>query len=501
MWMHLFALWALRDLAGLPISPWAVLIFVFGGSLLAAVNHTRIEVKIPYLFNSLEHDTHHRFSSYNYAQYTQLFDWMVGTFKEWSEPPALPQRATPAPPLATLPSCPKGDAPAVCVVTGGSGLVGARLVAMLLERGAQRVLSLDLTLPPPLPPSSPRLRHAVCDITSAAAEEELAGHFEGASAVFHCAALVGPGFPAAAYWAVNAGGTAAVTAAAARAGVRVLVLTSSPTILLKGGDVRNAGEADLVAPATPQEHLHEYSRSKAEGTWAGLRAARAAGIAACAVAPHQVYGPRDRLFLPALLRAARGGLLRVFGPGDNLISLCHVDNCAHAHILAAGALRRGDRGVEGELFLVTDTGAVYLWDAISAAAEQCGLGSLENRCHLSPPLLYAAAYASAAVSAVMTAVAGGRSTTFTPFAVRMLLIDRWFDVSKAVKRLGYRPLVSFQREWPRVVAAAWERIQEGQPAALEVGTAAAAAVPPAVGAPCAALKGRSSSAAKRRSYP
>jgi nucleoside-diphosphate-sugar epimerase len=26
-----------------------------------------------------------------------------------------------------------------------------------------------------------------------------------------------------------------------------------------------------------------------------------------AVAPHQVYGPRDRLFLPALLRAARGG--------------------------------------------------------------------------------------------------------------------------------------------------------------------------------------------------
>lgn len=494
--MHLYALWALRDLAGLPISPWAVLFFVFGGSLLAAVNHSRIEVKIPYLFNSLEHDTHHRFSQYNYAQYTQFFDWVVGTFKEWSEPPALPQRATPAPPLPTLPSAPKGDAPAVCVVTGGSGLVGARLVSMLLERGAQRVLSLDLTLPPSSPSSS-RLRHALCDITSAAAEEELAGHFEGASAVFHCAALVGPGFPAAAYWAVNAEGTAAVTAAAARAGVRVLVLTSSPTILLKGGDVLNAAEADLQAPATPQEHLHEYSRSKAEGTWAGLRAARAAGIAACAVAPHQVYGPMDRLFLPALLRAARGGLLRVFGPGDNLISLCHVDNCAHAHILAAGALGRGDKGVEGELFVVTDTGAVYLWDAISSAAEQCGLGRLENRCHLSPPLLYAAAYASAAVSAVRTAVVGGKSTTFTPFAVRMLLINRWFDVSKAVKRLGYRPLVSFQREWPRVVAAAWERIQEGQPAAPEAEAAAAAAVP--VVAPGAAIKGRSSSAAKRRS--
>ena len=39
--------------------------------------------------------------------------------------------------------------PAVCAVTGGTGFVGARLVEMLVERGAKRVRVLDVVPPPP----------------------------------------------------------------------------------------------------------------------------------------------------------------------------------------------------------------------------------------------------------------------------------------------------------------------------------------------------------------
>lgn len=38
--------------------------------------------------------------------------------------------------------------PANCVVTGGSGFVGQRLVEMLVERGAQRVVSFDVAPKP-----------------------------------------------------------------------------------------------------------------------------------------------------------------------------------------------------------------------------------------------------------------------------------------------------------------------------------------------------------------
>jgi len=61
-----------------------------------------------------------------------------------------------------------------------------------------------------------------------------------------------------------------------------------------------------------------------------------------AVAPHQVYGPRDGLFLPSLLQTAATGKLRIFGSGDNLISFCHVDNYCHGLILGGEALYPGN---------------------------------------------------------------------------------------------------------------------------------------------------------------
>ena len=69
-----------------------------------------------------------------------------------------------------------------------------------------------------------------------------------------------------------------------------------------------------------------------------LKAAKETELSTCAVAPHQVYGPSDRLFLPSLLKNARKGTLRVMGYGQNCVSFTHESNIAHALLLAAGAL-------------------------------------------------------------------------------------------------------------------------------------------------------------------
>lgn len=37
-----------------------------------------------------------------------------------------------------------GSVPKVCVVTGGTGFVGQRLIEMLVERGAEKVISFDI---------------------------------------------------------------------------------------------------------------------------------------------------------------------------------------------------------------------------------------------------------------------------------------------------------------------------------------------------------------------
>ena len=58
------ALWDLEaKRAGVPVHPAAVLIFVLGGALIAAANHTRHHSAVPLLYDSADHDTHHRFSA------------------------------------------------------------------------------------------------------------------------------------------------------------------------------------------------------------------------------------------------------------------------------------------------------------------------------------------------------------------------------------------------------------------------------------------------------
>ena len=89
---------------------------------------------------------------------------------------------------------------------------------------------------------------------------------------------------------------------------------------------------------------------------------------------------------------------------------------------------------------------------------QCGLPSLHTRFHLSQAVMYPVAHACALVSALRQAV-GARPLSISPFSVRMLLINRWFNVNKAVERLGYRPAVPFATAFPAAVEAARRRLE------------------------------------------
>ena len=94
----------------------------------------------------------------------------------------------------------------------------------------------------------------------------------------------------------------------------------------------------------PGAFLEAYAETKAMGEMAMTQAC-CPELMTVADAPHQVYGPRDNLFLPNLLETAGTGRLRVFGAGRNRICFTHVDNYAHTELLrwSAEDLERSSR--------------------------------------------------------------------------------------------------------------------------------------------------------------
>ena len=110
--------------------------------------------------------------------------------------------------------------PAVCVVTGGTGFVGARLVEMLVERGAKTVRVLDVVPPGPLCWKDPRIEYTVGSICD---EQIVAKVVDGADCVWHMAAAVGPFHPTDLYKQVNYEGVLGLIEACRAKGCRRIV--------------------------------------------------------------------------------------------------------------------------------------------------------------------------------------------------------------------------------------------------------------------------------------
>ena len=145
--------------------------------------------------------------------------------------------------------------PAVCVVTGGTGFVGARLVEMLVERGAKTVRVLDVVPPGPLCWKDPRIEYTVGSICD---EQIVAKVVDGADCVWHMAAAVGPFHPTDLYKQVNYEGTKTIVNACRAKKVRKIVMSSSPSTRFDGSDVDGLTEAQM--PSLPQKRLPQTGR-------------------------------------------------------------------------------------------------------------------------------------------------------------------------------------------------------------------------------------------------
>jgi len=230
------------------------------------------------------------------------------------------------------------------LVTGGSGLLGSHVIEALRALGRPvRALARPGAIPAVAALGAEPVEGDVTD--PQAWERARAG---GLAGIVHAAAILQqPRTPYRAYVSVNVEGTRLAVRAARAAGARLIHVSS---VAVYGGSSAYTPHLERRTEEFPFRPIAEqdyYARTKREAEAIVRDAATAdsggGAISAAAIRPNVIYGERDRLFTPRLLRAMRLRVVPLFGPGTNHLSTVYAGNVAAAIVRALDAERPGFR--------------------------------------------------------------------------------------------------------------------------------------------------------------
>jgi sterol-4alpha-carboxylate 3-dehydrogenase (decarboxylating) len=314
----------------------------------------------------------------------------------------------------------------VSVVTGGGGFVGRHLVTALAARGDD-VRNLDLRAPSEPYGEKVPGTFVQGDITSL---DSVRKAIAGAEVVFHNASAVHTKQTHVdMVRKVNFEGTRNVIEACRKEGVKKLVYVSSGSVVYEGHDIENGVESLPY----PKESQAPYADTKIEAEKLVLRE-NDGELATVSLRPHVIFGPYDGRFLPALLKHAKAGRLRVqVGRGNWLSDYTYVGNLVDALLLAGDQLSPGGN-IAGKAYFITNGEPMPFWDFVRKVLARLHYPPIRWRLPHQP------IYAFAALKEGFEALRGGEVSPedgFTRFAIRYMCTHHYFSIERARKDFGY----------------------------------------------------------------
>jgi nucleoside-diphosphate-sugar epimerase len=309
-------------------------------------------------------------------------------------------------------------------VTGATGFLGQRLVQALNRCGASVIALVrdDKRVPSELEGCA---KFVVGDLRDAA---QLAVHLAGVSVVFHCAAVTTNSVPWRVHYDTNVRGTENLLRAAAKAGVKHIVHTSS--VAVYGLDDRSRGINESEPFPVEPDRWAYYIRTKIEAEQVARAAAEETGAALSILRLGLLYGP-------GAARPVGRGLVQVgswrfiLGGGRNHLPYTYVDNAVDCMLLAAAKSRPGI-----EAYNVVDGPPVTVRDA---AARDGRLRGETVR------LIPVPAFLLSTMARVFEYRSRDHETApkLTRYVVRSATRDIVYDSKKARAELGWEPAVDF----------------------------------------------------------
>lgn len=306
------------------------------------------------------------------------------------------------------------------LLTGGSGFVGGALLDRLVAdgRAVRALVRSEAAADAATSCGAIAVRGDVLDPAS------LAAAIEGCAGVFHVAGvnamcLRDPSL----MLRTNVRGPANVIRAAAAAGVRRVVVTSSAAAI---GEARGT----VAREDSPHRgsYLSRYERSKHLGERTVLARGAELEVEVVCVNPASVQGPgRTEGTARLLLELVKGRLPALV---DTTISLVDVADCTEGHLLAEA------RGVPGERYLLSGATCTTR-EAVDLVRRLWGRP--ERVRWIPPALARAGGFGAETLGRLLR-----RELPVCPEAIRTLLHGHRYDGSRAERDLGlrYTPLAS-----------------------------------------------------------
>lgn len=306
------------------------------------------------------------------------------------------------------------------LITGATGFIGPYLIRRLTDlgytcrcliRSGGNISALD----------GFGVEFVTGDITDA---ETLVNIGEGIDCLVHMATLghmSNFAVSEAQFDAVNVQGTVNIMKAALDAGIKKIVHCSTVAAMGICPDI----------PATEESACyphHPYGRSKLRAEKEVLHMVKENGLPAVIIRFSMVYGPRDRRDILKLVRMAKRGLFPKIGKGTKLTPLIHAEDAV------SGILAAAERGITGEIYLITNPRSERFDDIRKIIQEVLGVYRTE---------LYIPEWAALAIASVIekTFSLMGKTPPVSRKNIESTLADRVFSIEKAKKELGFNPKI------------------------------------------------------------
>ncbi len=320
------------------------------------------------------------------------------------------------------------------LVYGAAGMLGRCIVRQLLDRG-KRVRTFDLH-----PIFDDRVEHIQGDICN---PEDVCKAVAGVDTVFQTVAVIdwNPSEPDFLY-DVNVRGNRNVIEACIEAGVKKIIYTSSMDVVFDGHPLYYADESVPY----PRKYLDHYSHSKAVAEQEVIAANGNNGLLTCSIRATGIYGPGDNVRFPTVIDALRKGNPPRLGDGSARVSNVYVENCAHAHILAAEKLEEGS-ALEGQCYFITDHEPANFYDFVyDDICKELGYQVSEKR------IPHWVAKVIAQISEWRAkATRSKEAPLLTNYVVAATCHHFCFTHAKAKRDFGYEPIVSKEKAIERTV--------------------------------------------------